>query len=120
MDDVLEYIDEEIGIDEAKERFEEDADAFAEELNDTLWNNDSITGNALGSYWFNAYKAEEALCHNFDLYLEALAEFGSDLEVTIKNFSPETADVTIRCYLLSGAITRAIDMIRNDEYDYEL
>lgn len=36
----------------------------------------SVTGNAGGSYTFNAWKAEEYLCHNLDLLAEANEEFG--------------------------------------------
>ena len=116
LDDVMNYLTNEIGLAEVKTRIEEDADAFAEELNDTLWMDDSVTGNGFGSYWFNAYKAEEALCHNFDLYLEAEQAFGGDLRTMAKSYSPETADVTIRCYLLREAIDKAIEDIRNNEF----
>lgn len=43
--------------------------------NDTLFTCDSVTG----SYTFNAWKAEEYLCHNWDLLSEALTEFGCDM-----------------------------------------
>ena len=35
-----------------------------EKLYDDLFVEDSVTGNASGSYTFNTYEAEENLCHN--------------------------------------------------------
>ena len=84
------------------------ADDIAEYLNDILWLTDSVTGNASGSYWFNAWKAEEALCHNFDELEEACDEFGCDMGEIIKQ-GAETADVTIRCYLLGRAISEVLE-----------
>lgn len=50
-----------------------------QELNDTLFVNDSVTGNASGSYTFSTWQAEENLCHNFELLTDALEELGYDL-----------------------------------------
>ena len=83
-------------------------DDIAEYLNDILWMDDSVTGNASGSYWFNAWKAEEALCHNLDELEEACNEFGCDMGEIIKQ-GAETADVTIRCYLLGRAISEVLE-----------
>lgn len=47
-----------------------------DDLYESLWTNDSVTGNASGSYTSNACKAEEYLCHNLDLLADALYEFG--------------------------------------------
>lgn len=80
-----------------------------EHLNEVLWTCDSVTGNASGSYTFSAYQAEENLLHNFDLLAEALEEFGCGLDY-LKN-GPEACDVTIRCYLLSGCISEALNNI---------
>ena len=83
-------------------------DEIADYLNDILWMNDGVTGNASGSYWFNAWKAEEALCHNLDELEEACDEFGFDV-VDILKQGAETADVTIRCYLLGYAIGEVLE-----------
>ena len=83
-------------------------DDIAEYLNDILWMDDSVTGNASGSYWFNSWKAEEALCHNLDELEEACNEFGCDMGEIIKQ-GAETADVTIRCYLLGRAISEVLE-----------
>lgn len=90
-----------------KSRIAFDREELEEALNDKFWTEDCITGNASGSYFCNAWKAEEAIAHNLDLLAEALAEFGSDGDV-LKN-GAEWCDVTIRCYLLNQAISEVLD-----------
>ena len=82
-------------------------DALEEKLNDDLWVCDSVTGNASGSYTFNAFTAEEYLAHNWDLLLEAIQEFGGECNPIEKG--AEWCDVTIRCYLLGSAISEVLD-----------
>lgn len=91
----------------------EDREAIESYLNDTLWTEDSITGNGSGSYTFNTYEAEEYICHNLDLLAEACEEFGADAGEVLKK-GAENADVTIRCYLLGQAIAEALDEIQDD------
>ena len=88
-------------------------DELADSLNDDLWTNDSVTGNGSGSYFFNTWKAEEALCHNLDLLGEACEEFGSTADL-LKD-GAEACDVTIRCYLLPQAISEALDELEEDD-----
>lgn len=102
-EDVKNYIDNEITLSDFSDREE-----LEEHLNDTLWIEDSVTGNGSGSYTFSTYKAEENICHNLDLLAEALEEFGSDASHLLKR-GAEAADVTIRCYLLSSAISEVLD-----------
>jgi hypothetical protein len=106
--DVLEYIREEIDLEE----WRGDRDGLEEKLNDDLWICDSVTGNASGSYYCNSYKAEEALMHNLDLLAEACEEFGGGCDV-LKD-GAEACDVTIRCYLLGECIAAALDEIEDD------
>jgi hypothetical protein len=91
-----------------------------EELNDSLWTNDPVTGNASGSYTFNTWQAEENLCHNMDLLAEAIDNFGADAG-TYKDCmeSAETADVTIRCYLLNECISSVLDELEEEEDENE-
>lgn len=108
--DVLDYIKDEIDLAEWKGN----RDGLLEEkLNDDLWTVDSVTGNASGSYYCNAWRAEEALAHNWDVLEEALAEFGQD-GVNVIEKGAEWADVTIRCYLLGQAIAEALDTLEDD------
>ena len=107
-DDVREYINDEINLDE----WRGDRDGLEQQLNDDLWTVDSVTGNASGSYTFNTYTAEEYICHNLDLLGEALGEFGGDPAKALE--SPESADVTIRCYVLGSAISEVLDELESE------
>lgn len=107
-DDVREYINDEINPDE----WRGDREGLEQQLYDDLFVSDSVTGNASGSYYCNAWKAEEALCHNLDLLGKALSEFVSGSAEMLK--SPESADVTIRCYVLGSAISEVLDELEND------
>lgn len=90
-----------------------DREELEEIANDELWTDDSVTGNASGSYYCNTWCAEESLCHNWDLLEEAADEFGQDIG-ELFCAGAETADVTIRCYLLGRAISDAINDLEND------
>ena len=76
-----------------------------------------MTGNASGSYYCNAWKAEEALCHNLDLLGEAADEFGDESITNVLKQGPEACDVTIRCYLLSQAISAVLDELEDEAED---
>ena len=104
--DVQEYIERNINFCDYADR-----DELEEYLNEELWTEDSVTGKASGSYTFSTYQAEEYLCHNFDLLIEALMEFGQyDYKTDYFCYKgAEWADVTIRCYLLSEVIANVLD-----------
>lgn len=85
-----------------------------EQLNEDLFVNDSVTGNASGSYTFNAWQAEENLCHNMDLLEDACNEWGDDLGEVVKR-GAETCDVIIRCYLLAQAIAEVLDEVVEED-----
>ena len=108
LEDVKQYIENECDPEEMKEL---GRDRFEQELYDTLWCDDSVTGNGSGSYTFNAWQAEENLAHNWSLMVEAAEEFGMEEPVIEDGWlhGPEYWDVTIRCYLLAEAIARALD-----------
>lgn len=95
--DVREYIEYNVNFHDYS-----DLDEMKEDLNEKLSVDDSVTGNASGSYTFNAWKAEEYLCHNLDLLAEANEAFGGSSDIL--SDGAETCDVTIRCYLLGQAI----------------
>lgn len=106
-DDVLEYINNEINFEDF-----DTLEELGEHLNEVLFTEDSVTGNASGSYTFNTYEAEENICHNLDLLGEALEEFGGGYDI-LKD-GAEAADVTIRCYLLGECIAAALEEIEDD------
>ena len=93
-----------------KQEFE-DFQALEEWLNDTLWLEDSVTGNASGSYTFNTSKAKEYVLDNIMDALDTYTEYCSpgSLEEDMRNNDWEKIDVSIRCYLLCGAIYSILD-----------
>lgn len=101
-EDVKEYIKNEVTLSDYSDREE-----LEEYLNDTLWTEDSVTGNASGSYTFNTWKAEENICHNLDLLADAMEAFCFEENPVEKG--AEWCDVTIRCYLLNQAIYKVLD-----------
>lgn len=90
-----------------------DYDEFVEKVNEDCWIDDSVTGNASGSYYCNTWKAEEALCHNWDLMAEACEEFGGNCGEWFEK-GAEFCDVSIRCYLLGEAIGEALEELGID------
>ena len=112
-EDVKNYIEEE-GLKITYSNREE----IEEKLNDDLFCEDSVTGNASGSYTFNTWEAEENLTHNMDLLQEALEAFGCD-NIDILEKGAEWADVTIRCYLLGQAISEVLDELEEEEEEEE-
>lgn len=111
IEDIKEYIHDNYTAEEITENLENRSE-WENSLNDDLWTVDSVTGNASGSYTFSTYKAEEYIARNLDLLAEALREFGDSTDYLEKG--AEACDVTIRCYLLYQAITKALDEIENE------
>lgn len=114
--DICEYIRNELDLSEYNDR-----DELEEELNDVLFCEDSVTGNASGSYTFNRWTARDCVLDNLDLAKEAYEEFGlssSEFGEDIWNEEWEKIDVTIRCYLLSECINDALNETEN-ELDFE-
>ena len=95
--DVREYIENNVNFHDYS-----DLDEMKEDLNEKLFVEDSVTGNASGSYTFSTWKAEEYLCHNLDLLAEANEDFGGSSDIL--SDGAEMCDVAIRCYLLGQAI----------------
>lgn len=92
----------------------ENREEVEEKLNDDLWNDDSVTGNASGSYTFDSYKAQEYVVNNMDLLKETISEFCIDSNTVVEKFLNgewEYFDVSIRCYLLGNAISEVLDEI---------
>lgn len=92
-------------------------DNTRDSLYDDLFVEDSVTGNASGSYTFNSFKAGEYVKDNIDLCREALQEFCVDANTTAEKFLEEDweyFDVTIRCYLLGECLDAAIDELKDE------
>lgn len=118
--DVREWINEhetfcaEYADDSGKWLREDNREDIEQGLYDRLFCEDSVTGNASGSYTCNTWQAEENLCHNLDILSEALAEFGCGLEYITEN-GVEACDVSIRCYLLPQAISEVLDEMEDED-----
>ena len=108
--DVIDAIKERYTPDEIREHLD-DRDDFAQELNDDLWTDDSVTGNASGSYYCNAWRAEDAIAHNWDIIADVIDEWDCP---DILRKGPEAIDVSIRCYLLGQAIDAALDHLDDE------
>ena len=97
-----------------------DRDELESHLNDTLWADDSVTGNCSGSYTFNSAKAKEYVMDNHDLLREAFEEF--DCKDKLGEYfieeDWESMDVTIRCYVLNSCINDALDEIDRKYNDF--
>ena len=111
--DVREYLQ---GIRDGEHPFPSDL----EKLYNTLFTEDSVTGNASGSYWCNANKARECIMGdpNAEDYIrEVISGYGMTAEEIADHFMDwEYWDVTIRCELLYNVLG---DVIDDMEFDFE-
>ena len=110
--DVRNYVSENVNLNDFETKEE-----LCNWLNDNLWMEDSVTGNASGSYTFNAWEAEENLCHNWDLLSEATEEMG--LSTDMLKDGPESCDVAIRCFLLGQAVDAVVDEVWEEKEEEE-
>ena len=109
--DIKNYIEDSINIDEYGS-----LDELSEYLNDTLWIEDSVTGNGSGSYTFNHAEAKQYVLDNMNLAVEMAREFDCKDRFMDWLFDDdyESIDVSIRCYLLRSAIDEVMDDIEDD------
>ena len=103
--DIKDYIEENYTPEEL-EAF--DVDEFGEMLNETLWAEDSVTGNGSGSYTYNSERAKEYAVDNLDLYVDAEEEYGGDFR-HLRDHDWEGVDVTIRCFILGECIDKVLN-----------
>ena len=110
--DVREWIDEHKDELEGLDR----SDAF-ELVYDECWIDDSVTGNASGSYTFSRWEARENFFGDSDSeeYLDQMCDdgFSSADEIGKKVIASdwEWLDVSIRCWLLTDAVTEVLDEV---------
>lgn len=105
-EDVLNAIKED---DELLPREDEDAADYEERLTDALWASE-VTGNGSYAYYYSNEKdAIAAVMWNLDLCREAYQEFGVDEDAVAFMSNIRSADVTIRCYILSSTIHDIIE-----------
>lgn len=90
-----------------------DWEDFIEHLYDELWNTDSVTGNASGSYWFSRALAENMVLSNIGEVTFALLEFDmlDQLGKLMLDEEWERIDVITRCHELHTAIYEALEQL---------
>ena len=108
-EDVLTYIKEEVDMNGM------DLDELKERLYEELINEDSITGNASGSYTFCRSKAQKYVEENKDLVREMCDEFEDHQRIANQWLTDdcELIDVCLRCYVLVNAIEMAVEELEN-------
>lgn len=84
---------------DSREKYEQD-------MYEEFFIDDSVTGNASGSYTYSSYEAEKNLAGNSELMLEAATHFGIEPQLNASGYEKgaEWWDVTIRCYLLGECL----------------
>ena len=107
-EDVLKYIEKEVDTDGI------DFEELETRLYDDLFTEDSVTGNASGSYTSSRAQAREYIEENKDLIREMCSEFGCEEQVKGWWFfgDYESIDVSIRRYVLGSAIGSALEELR--------
>lgn len=85
-----------------------------EYLNEKLWNEDCVTGNASGSYTFCTQTAKEYVCDNMELLIDACRDFSETLDSVLSR-GWEYCDVTLRCYVLIDNVIE--DAINNVNFE---
>ena len=99
---------------DVKEYLQKTSERDFQTLYDEMFIDDSITGNASGSYTFSTWQAEENIAHNIDLLKEALEEFGGDYGEALEK-GAEYCDVTIRCYLLGQVLQEVLEELEEEQ-----
>ena len=108
-------------IEDNKEQIEglDRHDAY-EVVYDSCWIDDSVTGNASGSYTFSRYEARENFFGDGDSeeYLDQMCDdgFADPMEIGKKIIGSdyEWLDVSIRCWLLCDAVSDVLDEYYDD------
>ena len=98
---------------------EENKNLSFDELYDTMFTSDTITGNASGSYTFSTWKAEENICHNQELLIDALTEFGYNF-TTIKNLIDMNKPVILSFWKCEKYSNHTITIIGYDDKTQDL
>ena len=101
----------------------DDEDDFKDCLIDILVDEDSITGNANGSYYCNSYKAQEALNGNMDLLRDACEALDLSNEEVGERFLDgdfEYFDCIVRCYIVTytNVIEDVVDELLEENNDF--
>ena len=108
-------------IEDNKEQIEglDRCDAY-EVVYDSCWVDDSVTGNASGSYTFSRWEARQNFFNDEDSeeYIDQMIEDGfttrESVGRAVQESQWELLDVTIRCWLLCDAVNDVLDEYYDD------
>ena len=108
-------------IEDNKEQIEglDRHDAY-EVVYDSCWVDDSVTGNASGSYTFSRYEARQNFFNDEDSeeYIDQMIEDGftcrESVGRAVQESQWELLDVSIRCWLLCDAVSDVLDEYYDD------
>ena len=108
-------------IEDNKEQIEglDRHDAY-EVVYDSCWVDDSVTGNASGSYTFSRYEARQNFFNDEDSeeYIDQMIEDGftcrESVGRAVQESQWELLDVSIRCWLLCDAVSDGLDEYYED------
>ena len=87
---------------------------------DSCWVDDSVTGNASGSYTFSRYEARQNFFEDEDTdeYISQMIEDGfttrESVGRAVEESQWELLDVSIRCWLLCDAVSDVLDEYYED------
>ena len=87
---------------------------------DSCWVDDSVTGNASGSYTFSRWTARDNFFEDSDSedYIDQMIEDGfttrESVGRAVQESQWELLDVSIRCWLLCDAVTDVLDEMYDD------
>ena len=108
-------------IEDNKEQIEglDRHDAY-EVVYDSCWVDDSVTGNASGSYTFSRWEARQNFFNDEDSeeYIDQMIEDGftcrESVGRAVQESQWELLDVSIRCWLLCDAVSDVLDEYYDD------
>ena len=108
-------------IEDNKEQIEglDRHDAY-EVVYDSCWVDDSVTGNASGSYTFSRWEARQNFFNDEDSeeYIDQMIEDGftcrESVGRAVQESQWELLDVSIRCWLLCDAVSDVLDEYYED------
>lgn len=110
-DVLLESYDiEDTSLNEIKSNFED--------IKDYLYNSDEVTGNCSGSYYCNAYEAQQMIFENIEEVVEALEVMctNEDVGQLFLGQEWEKIDVITRCYFLGLLDVEDVEEELKEEY----
>ena len=84
---------------------------------DKLREADFVTGLSSGSYTFSKWKAEECLCHNWDLAKEAYLDLFMDSSYDLIEKGPYLLDSWVRYYVYTDDFSDAFYKLRNESQE---